>query len=306
VTVPAKRKPLGPSYDQVPMHDRFPTRHAPARFEPREVLKRTGFRLGDEARASKSDLSSIGDGLTKLGAGDFTSSGGNLILTVLGGLLGLIMLDLLLSPRGASVTSAAIRWTGGALNRVVSPVDPLTSPGAGTPLTVAAPATATPSSPAVPAGGGAGAGGYVNPVPGATVKRVDQGVDLQGTPGQSVLAIGDATVTAVKSDPGGFGTAIYYTLLNGVQAGKSIYVGHAQALVKAGDQLAAGAPVARLLANPLGNATQPGWTEIGFATSGGAPANNGSLFKAFLDLLLGTNTKTSTNTTGGTTTVTGP
>lgn len=299
MTTPAKRKPAGPSYSKVPMHDRFhgpqiPTRHAPAKFEPREVLKRTGFRLGDEGKAAQDDLGAIGRGVSSLGAGDFGSTAGGLALTVLAGLLGLILLDLLLSQRGASITSALIKWTGGALNRVVSPSDPLTSPGAGTP-TVASPSSATPSAPAVSPG--SGAGGYVNPVAGAKFQRVDQGVDLQGTPGQPVVAIGDARIDAVKSDPGGFGTAIYYTLLNGVKAGQQIYVGHAQATVTAGEQVAAGAPVARLLASPLGNATQPGWTEIGFA-SGGAPANNGSVFKAFLDLLLGTKSTGTTTVVG--------
>jgi hypothetical protein len=308
---PARRQ--SPSYDRLPMTDRFPKNRpdrrsaaAPAKFEPKDVLQRTGFRLADEGRAAHGDLKGIGDGLARIGAGDFTSDAGGLIITVLGALFGLILLDLLLSPRGSTITSKVISWSGGVLQRVVSPVDPLTSPGQGT-LVVSSPSTATPAAPAVPAGAGAGAGGYYDPVPGATFRRVDQGVDLQGKPGQAVRAIGDAQIDAVKSDPGGFGTVVYYTLLNGAHAGQQFYVGHAAALVKPGDQVAGGAAIARLLASPLGNATQPGWTEIGFA-KGGAPAPKaGSAFKAFLDALLGVpNTKTSTNTTGGTTTVTGP
>jgi hypothetical protein len=142
---PATRKPLGPSYSKVPMHDRFPTRHAPAKFEPREVLKRTGFRLGDEGKAAKDELSSLGRGVSALGAGDFGSTAGGLALTVLAGLLGLILLDLLISERGSSITSALIKWTGGALNRVVSPTDPLTSPGAGTAAPAPSGATVTAS-----------------------------------------------------------------------------------------------------------------------------------------------------------------
>lgn len=117
---------------------------------------------------------------------------------------------------------------------------------------------------------------YVMPVPGAAVNHLDQGIDYQGTPGQYVRAIGNARVDAVKADPGGFGTAVYYTLTSGPDAGKQIYVGHAAADVKPGQTVAAGAPVATLLQHPLGNATQPGWTEIGFANNG-APASGGGM-----------------------------
>lgn len=284
-------------------HVQVPSRpdaiHAPDRFDAGEVLRRTGFRVRHETAAARDDAAGIGRALEKIGAGDFSGSAGNLLVIFLSGLLGLLLLDLLISQRGSTVTSKAVGWLTSALDRVVSPTDPLTSPGAGAP-TVSSPSAATAADPALPAGSGAGAGGYVDPVAGATFERVDQGVDLKGKPGQPVLAIGDAQVDAVKADPGGFGTAIYYTLLNGAHAGQQIYVGHAQPTVKPGDQVAAGAPVARLLAKPLGNATEPGWTEIGFA-AGGVPANNGNAFNSFLQTLLSPNRKAT-----ATATATGP
>lgn len=132
------------------------------------------------------------------------------------------------------------------------------------------------------------AGGYVSPLTGAKFGRLDQGIDLQGTPGQTVNAIGDGTIT-VKPDPGGFGQAVYETLTSGPKAGTEYYVGHAQPDVKTGQSVHAGDPLATLLQHPLGNATQPGWTEIGPATNG-APTSPGenntaaaAAFQAFLN-----------------------
>lgn len=112
-------------------------------------------------------------------------------------------------------------------------------------------------------------GNYVSPVAAGTrTMREDQGQDYQGTPGQPVVAIGNATVDAVKKDPGGFGRVVYYTLQDGPYAGQQIYVGHAQPTVKPGQHVNAGDPVATLLEKPLGNATGPGWAEIGLAKGG--------------------------------------
>jgi hypothetical protein len=130
---------------------------------------------------------------------------------------------------------------------------------------------------------------YVAPVP-ATVKfrRFDHGIDYQGNPGQKVVAIGDAVVDAVKQDPGGYGTVVYYTLLNGPHAGQQIFVGHARPDVKVGQQLRAGQAVATLQQVSGGDAKGlVGWTEIGLA-KGGAPqfAKEGGLggqqFRDFL------------------------
>lgn len=110
--------------------------------------------------------------------------------------------------------------------------------------------------------------GYVKPVD-ADFRRLDQGVDYQGKPGTFVKAIGLARVDAVKSDPGGFGNVVYYTLLDGPMRGQQIYVGHAEPVVVAGRIIQAGDPVAMLTAHSGGNAANlPGWTEIGFAKNG--------------------------------------
>lgn len=125
-------------------------------------------------------------------------------------------------------------------------------------------------------------GSYVAPVQ-ATVKRYDQGIDYQGKPGTSVVAIGLARVDAVKDDPGGFGKAVYYTLLDGPLRGQQIYVGHAQPDVTAGKIVQAGDPVATLSQQSLGNAAGlPGWTEIGFAKNGAPEPGSSQRFAKFV------------------------
>lgn len=126
---------------------------------------------------------------------------------------------------------------------------------------------------------------YVAPVKGQ-VRRLDQGIDYQGKPGDHVVAIGRAIVNYVKDNPGGFGKAIYYTLLDGPMKGRQIYVGHAQPLVHAGETIAAGAPLATLLAHGLGNASGlAGWTEIGFAKNGAPQPGSATAFQAFVQNL---------------------
>jgi hypothetical protein len=111
---------------------------------------------------------------------------------------------------------------------------------------------------------------YVQPVPStAKTMRKDQGQDYQGKPGDHVVAIGNAHVDAVKSDPKGFGVAIYYTLLDGPAKGQQIYVGHAAAMVKPGQVVQVGQPVAVLQEKSGGDAANlPGWTEVGLAHNG--------------------------------------
>lgn len=139
---------------------------------------------------------------------------------------------------------------------------------------------------------------YVNPLAGMKINRLDQGIDFQGQPGSYVGAIGPGVVNAVKADPGGFGRAIYYTLTAGPYAGRQIYLGHAQPTVKPGERLSAGQAIAQLLQHPLGNATQPGWGEMGFA-QGGVPMSQSvantqaaQQFQRFLSGLGGTSRST--------------
>lgn len=123
---------------------------------------------------------------------------------------------------------------------------------------------------------------YVAPVQGQ-VRRLDQGVDFQGKAGDPVVAIGRAVVDYIKPDPGGFGKAIYYTLLDGPKKDQQFYVGHAQPIVHAGQVVGAGESVALLLAHGLGNAGNlSGWTEMGYAKNGAPLPNSAKSFHAFV------------------------
>jgi hypothetical protein len=124
---------------------------------------------------------------------------------------------------------------------------------------------------------------YVKPVVGQ-VRRLDQGIDYQGTPGNHVVAVGLARMVAIKSDPGGFGTAIYYKLLDGPARGREVYVGHAQPTVHVGQLVKAGDPVATLLDHGLGNASGlSGWTEIGFARNEAPDPGTATDFQRLVD-----------------------
>jgi murein DD-endopeptidase MepM/ murein hydrolase activator NlpD len=131
---------------------------------------------------------------------------------------------------------------------------------------------------------------YVSPVPNLIVAgRGDQGQDYQGKVGSSVVAIGNARIDAIKDDPGGFGKVVYYTLTSGNATGTQIYVGHADPTVRVGQTVAQGAPVATLLQSPGGNATTPGWTEVGIAENGVPKYGmdvGGAMFKKVLGLKL--------------------
>lgn len=113
------------------------------KFSARRALRRAGFGFADEARGMAADTAQLGRGLERIGAGDFTGSAGGLAVAIVGGILGLLLLDLLVSSRGASIAGAGLRWSGGALQRLVSPSDPLTRPGSSTTSTPSAPAPAT-------------------------------------------------------------------------------------------------------------------------------------------------------------------
>jgi uncharacterized membrane protein YeaQ/YmgE (transglycosylase-associated protein family) len=124
------------------------TRNAPAarettkgkRFDAREVLKRTGMRVADEGRQARVDLEGAGRAAKQLGTVDEFGDAGTFLLGVVGSILALVLLQLLIGNRGSSITSAALRWFGSGINRLVSPTDPLVFGGQGT--TVSSPALA--------------------------------------------------------------------------------------------------------------------------------------------------------------------
>jgi hypothetical protein len=123
-------------------------------------------------------------------------------------------------------------------------------------------------------GGGGATGstsGYVNPLPGAHTGRIDQGVDYTGSqfvaPGRSKVLIADAHNAGWKG--GGY---IAAQLLDGPLAGTVYYFAEGiSPLVKAGETIAAGAPLGTAVANPyngtVGN-IEAGWAD---PTSPGRP-----------------------------------
>jgi hypothetical protein len=99
--------------------------------------------------------------------------------------------------------------------------------------------------------------------------RKDQGRDGQTNPGGAIVANGDGVVVAVKSDPGGFGPSypeVHFT--SGPEAGHTLYFGHTLAAVAPGQHVSAGEVISHTGKSPVGNATVPGWFEIGYADSG--------------------------------------
>jgi murein DD-endopeptidase MepM/ murein hydrolase activator NlpD len=124
--------------------------------------------------------------------------------------------------------------------------------------------------------------------------RTDDGVDIETPPdGALVYSITPGVVSAVASDPAGFGPD--YPVIaasEGSLAGQYIYYGHvAQALVQPGQRVAAGQPIA--IVGHTGDAASlgHGHIEIGFSDAAGAPLNQhgaeawtpaGSVMRAFL------------------------
>lgn len=99
--------------------------------------------------------------------------------------------------------------------------------------------------------------------------RADQGRDFQTDPGGAILAPGAGVVVAVKSDPNGFGPdypVVRFT--SGPYAGRTMYIGHTHAQLSPGQHFGAGAVISRTGTRPVGNASVPGWAEIGFAPGG--------------------------------------
>jgi hypothetical protein len=127
-----------------------------------------------------------------------------------------------------------------------------------------------------------------------TLGRTDDGVDIETAPdGALVYSITPGIVTAVASDPAGFGPN--YPVVRataGALHGQNIYYGHvAVSLVHPGEVVAAGQPVA--IMGHTGDAASlgHGHIEIGFSDAGGDPLSHhgagawtpsGDLMRAFL------------------------
>lgn len=103
----------------------------------------------------------------------------------------------------------------------------------------------------------AGPGQYVNPfahsMAGLVPQRIDMGVDYDNTPGAPIGAIGRARIVAASTGIGGGWTCstgisggVYYKLLDGPDAGRSVYVTEdILPTVRAGQEVGAGQMIAR-------------------------------------------------------------
>lgn len=119
-----------------------------------------------------------------------------------------------------------------------------------------------------------------------TIKRQDQGRDLQAPANTPVHAPGAGYLVRNGSDPAGFGDSypiVHFT--SGPWAGQDVYIGHTMSLLPAGSQFKAGEPIA-LTQNGrgpyVGNAAGlPGWLEVGLAP-GGNPGRFGQPLPAGL------------------------
>lgn len=128
--------------------------------------------------------------------------------------------------------------------------------------------------------------GFVWPFPKkdpSQYKRLDQGWDLQGPYPSPVLAVAAGTVQYAGPDPHGFGNKYPILMLDQPTVyGKGVYYGHVVPTVPAGTHVTAGQAIATTAFGPQGNATVPGWLEIGWWNNG--PAGNAQAMK---DALLG-------------------
>jgi murein DD-endopeptidase MepM/ murein hydrolase activator NlpD len=124
--------------------------------------------------------------------------------------------------------------------------------------------------------------------------RTDDGVDIETAPdGALVYSMTPGVVTAVASDPAGFGPN--YPVIEataGPLAGQHVYYGHvALALVKAGQQVSAGQPIAVMGHTGDAAGLGRGHIEIGFSDPAGDPLDHhgteaatpaGALMRGFL------------------------
>jgi murein DD-endopeptidase MepM/ murein hydrolase activator NlpD len=107
--------------------------------------------------------------------------------------------------------------------------------------------------------------------------RTDDGLDIEDAPdGAAVYSISAGVVTAVASDPNGFGPNYPVILAtNGPLAGRYIYYGHvAASLVHVGQQVLAGQPIAVMGHTGDAASLGHGHIEIGFSDASGDPLNH--------------------------------
>jgi murein DD-endopeptidase MepM/ murein hydrolase activator NlpD len=107
--------------------------------------------------------------------------------------------------------------------------------------------------------------------------RTDDGLDIETAPdGAAVYSMTPGVVTAVASNPGGFGPNYpVVRATKGPLAGQFIFYGHvAASLVAPGQRVAAGQPIA--IMGHTGDAAYlgHGHIEIGFSDAGGNPLNH--------------------------------
>jgi hypothetical protein len=107
--------------------------------------------------------------------------------------------------------------------------------------------------------------------------RTDDGVDIEDAPdGAAVYSITPGIVTAVASDPSGFGPNYPVVLVTkGPLAGQYIYYGHvAASLVKVGQHVIAGQPIAVMGHTGDAASLGHGHIEVGFSDASGDPLNH--------------------------------
>jgi murein DD-endopeptidase MepM/ murein hydrolase activator NlpD len=105
---------------------------------------------------------------------------------------------------------------------------------------------------------GGASGHYVNPLPGFTKGRTDQGVDYSGKPGMPIRAIGDGVVLPGQADWFEGQPYVQYKLTSGPQRGKVVYVAEQiTPQVKPGQRIRAGQRIG--VYAPSGTALETGY-----------------------------------------------
>lgn len=115
------------------------------------------------------------------------------------------------------------------------------------------------------------AGGWLPPGARFTVERIDQGQDFITDDNGPVIAPGDGRVISILSDrpfPDGFGPAYpVVEISTGRWAGRTYYVGHTTAAVRAGETFRQGTVLSHA---DQGHVSGGGWVELGLSSALGA------------------------------------